>query len=788
MNGLKTVAAIFLIAILFALGVWFFTNNIYQKNDSTTLSLAEKYAGTTSCRECHEKFYKLWASSFHGTALQPFSTELAQSRLTSQDADIVIGDLSYRVQLKNGGGAVRENGPDGAKDFRIEYAMGGKNIYYFLTPLEKGRLQVLPVAYDVNEKIWYDTTASMVRHAADPTDAVLDWRDRLLTFNTSCYSCHVSQLSTNYDPASDSYQTTWKEPGINCETCHGGGSEHVRAFREAPEGYIPADKKINSMSTFTNQQINDLCASCHAKMAPLTTTFKPGDRYFDHFTLAGLESPDFYPDGRDLGENYTYTLWLTSPCVNSGRLNCTHCHTSSGRYRFEDEQPNNACMPCHAEQVGNVAAHSHHPLDDESSRCISCHMPKTRFAGMGRSDHSMRPPTPAATLVYGSPNACNICHGDQDASWSDQYVRKWRARDFQAPILHRAGLIAAAREGDWTRLEEMLTFVTDKEQNEVFRASLIRLLRSCQEERKGPVFIEMLSDPSPLVRAAAAESMAYNLTPQIVKIMLKATKDEFRLVRIRAAAALAPYPRHLLEAQAARELALAEKEYRESLQVRLDDYASFYTLGNFYLDKNDIKSAITSFEKAIRLQPKSILPLINASIAYARGSRIDKAEESLHQALQLEPENPIANLNMGLLWAEQGNLQEAEKAFRTALTSDPDQAEAAYNLGIILASDRIDEALIFCRKAFELNPDEPKYAYTLAFYLDKTGDYIKAIPILDKMVEKRTVYSGIYLLLGDILERLGRIDDAIDVYRKAAANENMSPEDRAVFAAKIRTP
>ena len=45
------------------------------------------------------------------------------------------------------------------------------------------------------------------------------------------------------------------------------------------------------------------------------TTFTPGDRYLDHYDLVALENPDFYPDGRDLGENYTYTLWRMSPCA-----------------------------------------------------------------------------------------------------------------------------------------------------------------------------------------------------------------------------------------------------------------------------------------------------------------------------------------------------------------------------------------------------------------------------------------------------------------------------------------
>jgi hypothetical protein len=47
---------------------------------------------------------------------------------------------------------VIEQGPAGIKKYRIEYVLGGKNVYFFLTPLERGRLQTLPVAYDLNKK------------------------------------------------------------------------------------------------------------------------------------------------------------------------------------------------------------------------------------------------------------------------------------------------------------------------------------------------------------------------------------------------------------------------------------------------------------------------------------------------------------------------------------------------------------------------------------------------------------------------------------------------------------
>ena len=36
----------------------------------------------------------------------------------------------------------------------------------------------------------------------------------------------------------------------------------------------------------------------------ITSGFKPGDRFFDHYDLGALESGDFFPDGRDYRENY----------------------------------------------------------------------------------------------------------------------------------------------------------------------------------------------------------------------------------------------------------------------------------------------------------------------------------------------------------------------------------------------------------------------------------------------------------------------------------------------------
>ena len=745
------------------------------------------YTGSLGCRECHEAFYEKWATSHHGLAMQPYSAEFAAAELTPQREAIAVGDVAYQAEIGPGEGHVRARRPGGEATYPIEHVLGGKNVFYFLSPTERGRLQTLPVAYDVRRREWYDTAASGVRHFHDGTpDEAVHWTDPLYTFNTACYRCHVSQLSTNYDPASDTYRTEWAEPGINCETCHGPGADHVRVCREAPEGKPPEDLKIIRTAEFTPAQHNATCAPCHAKMTPITSAFRPRDRFFDHCDLTTLEDPDFYPDGRDLGENYTFTLWRMNPCAKAGRLHCVHCHTSSGRYRFADPaKANGACLPCHRERVDDAAAHHHHPAGGPGSRCIDCHMPMTTFARMRRSDHSFLPPTPAATVRFKSPNACNLCHDDQTAEWADETVRQWHTDDYQTPVLHRAGLVAAARQGDWARLPEMLAYLGRQDRDEVTAAGLIRLLAACDDGRKWPVLAQAMAAPSPLVRAAAAATVTGDPDPAMRRALLAATEDAVRLVRIRAAASLAAYPRDRLSAADRTRLERASAELEASLACRPDQWTAHYNLGNYHADRGRLKRALEAFARASQLRPDAVPPYVNASILHAQRGETAEAEAALRRALEADPVSAAVNLNLGLLLAETGRNAEAEKHLRAALKADPTLARAAYNLAVLAGTDRPDEAASWSRRAVRLEPANPRYVYTLAFFLVQDGSTDEAVTVLAAAVRRRPAYPPLYDLLGRLYEDAGRRGAARKVYEQAATEVRMPPAARAQFARRL---
>jgi tetratricopeptide (TPR) repeat protein len=374
----------------------------------------------------------------------------------------------------------------------------------------------------------------------------------------------------------------------------------------------------------------------------------------------------------------------------------------------------------------------------------------TAFARMNRSDHSMLPPAPAATMAYKSPNACNICHKDKDAEWSDKYVRQWRTRDYQAPVLKRAALIEAARKREWSKLPEMLDYIKDAKHDEVFATSLIRLIPPSQDQMILATLLSASTDSSPLVRAAAVQALGLVSTTESLQALIGATDDEYRLVRVRAAAAIAAFPRMTAPAAYQAQLAKANQEYLASITARPDQWTSHYNMGNYQLGRGEAKKAVASYQIALKLEPQAVMVMVNSSIAYARMGETDKAEKSLQQAIKIAPDNAAVNFNMGLLKAEKNDAKQAEKYLKKAIKADPQMAQAAFNLCIITAKDRISEAVTWCRKAAELRPQNPDYAYTLAFYLNQKGDKAEAEKTLKGILEKYPQYKDADMLLKEI--------------------------------------
>jgi len=737
-------------------------------------------APAKDCRPCHADFFKSWSGSVHGTTLRPMTPELAGT-FPPQSAPVVIKGKLYRFGCDGEGAWVMESAADAQKKYAVAYVLGGNKVSFFLTPMERGLLQVLPAAYDHARGAWIDPAKSPVAHFPRRDDPAESWTDRRYAFSTSCRACHAGQGAAAYDSPMDAYTNDFTRPGLSCAACHGPVAAHAADPKKA---------KAVSWKGMDATAKTAACAACHAKAVPLTGAFAPGAPYFDNYDLTTLESPDFAPGGKSLKDGFTMTSFLPSPCAIKGKLDCLHCHDLGGNFRFAAD-PDQACQPCHADIVKNAAAHSRHKAGTDGARCVSCHMPKTgddKDAGNARvagRDHSMLPPVPAETLAFGSPNACNACHADKDAAWADAAVKAWGTKDYQAPLLSRAKLVDAARKGEWDKLPDMTAYLGRKDKNPVYAASLLRLMRSSSDPARIPAARAALADASPLVRAAAVQSLGAAVTAETFPLLVEAATDPSRLVRVKAAEALSPYPVRKFTGAERGKMERAFKEYLASLSARPDLAGNHQLLGDFFAGQNEPQLAIQAYETASMLSPRSLPPLVNVARLYVMEGKPKLGELKLKEALGIDPKSLEARYNLGLLLAEGGQTAEAEASFRQVLKENPDMAEAAYNLGALLARDKPEEAREFMAKARDIQPDNPKYVYSLAFFENKTGRSDAAASLLEGLIEKLPDYPFAYPLLGEIQTEQGKPEAATATYEKALKRKDLPEEVRVELTKRI---
>ncbi|MCK7481432.1 MAG: cytochrome c family protein [Candidatus Moduliflexus flocculans] len=177
--------------------------------------------------------------------------DFALRQLTPQQNEIVIKKHKYRADLNDG----VVDGDRAERHEELQDRTRARRKERLLFPDASRQRQAPDPA--ASPMMSTRRNGSIRRPAACATSReesrgeAVDWKDSPYTFNTACYSCHVSQLSTNYDPKTDTYHTTWTEPGINCETCHGSSVEHNRIAKATPKGEPLPELRIISTKTMT---------------------------------------------------------------------------------------------------------------------------------------------------------------------------------------------------------------------------------------------------------------------------------------------------------------------------------------------------------------------------------------------------------------------------------------------------------------------------------------------------------------------------------------------------------
>ncbi|PYR25685.1 MAG: hypothetical protein DMF98_11390, partial [Acidobacteria bacterium] len=226
------------------------------------------YLGSPACQRCHQSSYDTWRRTLHVQMTKP----IADARIEGDfGAPAAPGRGAVPVKFSQNGRAYSFESRDGhyfvtisrSGTFEVHYTLGARRFQGYLSKLPDGRIYVLPVFWHNESKRWVDWKEI----TPIPDDPDHDLRQ---IWNVTCVNCHATNLAKNFNPATNTYATTWTEMGIGCEACHGPGAAHVAVTSEweknpaaKPEDPTPAQLQIFSQNQATPRQVFDTCGYCH---------------------------------------------------------------------------------------------------------------------------------------------------------------------------------------------------------------------------------------------------------------------------------------------------------------------------------------------------------------------------------------------------------------------------------------------------------------------------------------------------------------------------------------------
>ncbi|MBN2264217.1 MAG: tetratricopeptide repeat protein [Candidatus Aminicenantes bacterium] len=132
-----------------------------------------------------------------------------------------------------------------------------------------------------------------------------------------------------------------------------------------------------------------------------------------------------------------------------------------------------------------------------------------------------------------------------------------------------------------------------------------------------------------------------------------------------------------------------------------------YNMGLFYLNQNDVDSALTYLRKALSLDARYHLAWNALGLAHSMRGRLDESAKAYQKCLEVNPQFTEARNNLGTVYQEMNMLDKAEVEFRKALTDLTYQSRELpyFNLArLYVLQDRLDEAQDHVQKAIEIQP------------------------------------------------------------------------------------
>lgn len=219
-----------------------------------------------------------------------------------------------------------------------------------------------------------------------------------------------------------------------------------------------------------------------------------------------------------------------------------------------------------------------------------------------------------------------------------------------------------------------------------------------------------------------------------------------------------------------RKTRLAGELVQNAIGLHPQDFGLYAQMGQILMRQSNFKKAASSFEIANRLVSGNAENLKNLAEAFEKLGKKEEAVLTIKKAESVEPEDEKIKKSAASILLTAEKYHEAAEVIRQLGSANKNDCEAldlAGQYSILIG--RNDSAQNFASKIKKIDPDYGIYLYSFASRFFQKGNLEAAKENVKAFIDENMKNIPAWLLLGQIDEKLGNSEEALDDFSTAVA-------------------
>jgi tetratricopeptide (TPR) repeat protein len=234
---------------------------------------------------------------------------------------------------------------------------------------------------------------------------------------------------------------------------------------------------------------------------------------------------------------------------------------------------------------------------------------------------------------------------------------------------------------------------------------------------------------------------------------------------------------------------IAEEAYKAATDVKPDFAYAYGGRGQVYLEQDRLEEAEAMMRKVLELKPgdpggkrglEMVLErkrtgrpsdptkLFYYGVEMAKERKFDEAKTAFIELKKLMPSHFLWKFGLAYVHFELGEYEDCIPLFEEVATQEPSFYQAHLGLGEAKAKlGRWQEGREHIMHVVQSHPDKPDVQDSMGLVLSESPSPEDAEPYFRRAIELKSDFASYWRNLGDLLEKLGRTDEAQEAYEKA---------------------